>query len=84
MLRRLDIGKGGWNDQHYWLKAAGYGFVFAWIAECMFREAFFVTAAAGGGTKFMTANVFAWILLGTLFAAHRLGHSEGSEEALAL
>ncbi len=74
-LKDLNVRGDDWSDEHYWLKAAGYGFVLAWIAECMFREAFFVTAAAGGGTKFMTANVFAWILLGTLFAAHRLSHS---------
>jgi len=60
------------TDPLYWIKVGGSVFVLAWIAECFFQEAFFVTAAAGGGTKVMTATVFPWILLGLLFAVSRL------------
>jgi O-antigen ligase len=79
LIRRFNILRGGLNDSHYWVKAAGCAFVFAWIAECMFREAFWVTAAAGGGTKFMTATVFAWILLGVLLATLKLSRKPSLE-----
>lgn len=72
MLKKFDLRSAGANDSHYWVKAAGCAFVFSWIAECLFREAFFVTAAAGGGTKFLTAAIFSWILLGVLMATLNL------------
>ena len=55
-----------------WLKTAAWAFVPLWIAECFFREAFLVTAAAGGGTKAITSTIFPWILLGILFGAFTL------------
>jgi len=79
LLKRLNLRKGELNDSGYWVKAAAYGFVFAWMAECLFREAFFVTAAAGGGTKFLTANIFAWILLGILLATVNLSQKPSLE-----
>lgn len=69
-LRERAIG-----DPHYWVKAAGSVFVLAWIAECFFQEAFFVSAAAGGGTKTITGAIFAWILLGLLFAVYNLSQT---------
>jgi O-antigen ligase len=78
LRRRLNVWKGRVDDPHYWVKAAGAVFVLAWIAECFFQEAFFVTAAAGGGTRVMTATVFPWILLGILFAVFNL--SQGTAE----
>jgi O-antigen ligase len=62
-------------DSHYWLKAAGSAFLLVWIGECFFQEAFFVTAAAGGGTRVMTATVYPWIMLGVLFAVTNLSQS---------
>jgi O-antigen ligase len=60
------------EDPHCWVKAAGSAFLPVWIAECFFQEAFFATAAAGGGTKVLTVTVYPWILLGILFAVRRL------------
>lgn len=74
--RRLQLGQERLYDSQYWVKAAGSAFVLLWIAECFFQEAFFVTAAAGGGTRVMTATVYPWILLGTLFAVLNLTSSE--------
>jgi O-antigen ligase len=84
ILKSFNLGPASAKDSQYWLKAAGCGFVFAWIAECLFREAFFVTAAAGGGTKFLTANVFAWIFLGILMATVNFSKSSpsGAETSL--
>jgi len=70
--RKLLSLEGGVSDSHYWVMAAGSAFVLVWMAECLFQEAFFVTAAAGGGTKVVTATVFPWVLLGVLFAACNL------------
>jgi O-antigen ligase len=58
-----------------WIKSAAWAFVLVWIAECFFREAFLVTAAAGGGTKAITSTIFPWILLGVLFGAFTLSRS---------
>jgi hypothetical protein len=52
-----------------------------WIAECFFQEAFFATAAAGGGTHVMTVIVFPWIFLGVLLAVCNLSQSTLSAEA---
>ena len=79
ILKKFNLRAAGTNDAQYWVKAAGCAFVFSWIAECVFREAFFVTAAAGGGTKFLTAAVFAWILLGILLATLRLTQASSLE-----
>jgi len=70
--RKFGLGTEWSSDPHYWIKAAGSVFVLAWIAECFFQEAFFVSAAAGGGTKAITSGIFAWILLGVLFAVFSL------------
>jgi O-antigen ligase len=68
------------KDTQYWVKAAGSVFVLVWIWQCFFGEVFFVTAAEGGGTKPMTAGVFAWILLGVLFAVFNLSQSVGGAD----
>jgi O-antigen ligase len=60
---------------HEWVKFAGSAFLLVWIVECFFQEAFFATAAAGGGTHVMTAIVFPWIFLGVLLAATNLSRS---------
>ena len=73
--RKLLSSEGCVGDSHSWVKVAGSAFLLVWIAECFFQEAFFVTAAAGGGTKVMTATVFPWVLLGVIFAACRLGQT---------
>ena len=82
--RKLLSSEGFAGDPHYWVKAAGSAFVLVWIAECLFQEAFFVTAAAGGGTKVVTATVFPWVLLGVLFAAYSLGQTASREQHLEL
>jgi len=69
-------------DPHYWVKAAGSAFLLVWIAECFFQEAFFVTAAAGGGTKVMTATVFPWVLLGVILATCRLSQTSAGKKSL--
>ena len=63
-----------------WIKAAGWAFVLVWIAECVFREAFLVTAAAGGGTKAITSTIFPWILLGVLFGVSNLSRSANNPD----
>lgn len=69
---KLKSTQDGARDANYWFNPAASCFVLAWIAECFFSEAFFVSAAAGGGTKTITIPIFSWILLGLLFAAIRL------------
>ena len=59
-------------DSYEWVKVAGSAFLLVWIAECFFQEAFFATAAAGGGTHVLTLIVFPWIFLGVLLAACNL------------
>ena len=70
------------TDTHYWVKVGGCMFVLEWITECFFREAFFVSAAAGGGTKLITATIFPWVLLGVLFAVLKLDQSRPAAEAI--
>lgn len=77
-LRRDFKPTQGLRDANYWFKPAASCFVLAWIAECFFSEAFFVSAAAGGGTKTITIPIFSWILMGLLFAAARLNQAEQS------
>jgi O-antigen ligase len=72
LRRKLKPTEDEARDANYWFKPAASCFVLAWIAECFFSEAFFVSAAAGGGTKTITVPIFGWILLGLLFAAIRL------------
>jgi len=55
-----------------WLKVGGSAFLLIWIAECFFQEAFFATAAAGGGMHVMTVIVFPWVFLGVLLGAWNL------------
>ena len=79
--RKLLSPKESFGDPHYWVRVAGSAFLLVWLAECFFQEAFFVTAAAGGGTKVMTANVFPWVLLGVIFAACRLAQTSAGNNA---
>jgi hypothetical protein len=76
--RQLGVS-GSPGDAHDWLKAAGSAFVVIWIMECFFQEAFFATAAAGGGTHVMTVITFPWIFLGILLAARNLNQTEPSD-----
>jgi O-antigen ligase len=69
------------GDSHDWVRVAGAVFLLVWIAECFFQEAFFATAAAGGGTHVMTVIVFPWIFLGVLLAVCNLSQSTLSAEA---
>jgi len=62
-------------DSYEWLKVAGSAFLLIWIAECFFQEAFFATAAAGGGMHVMTVIVFPWVFLGVLLAAWNLSQA---------
>ena len=73
--RKFKVWEVDLGDPHYWVKVAGSVFVLVWIPECFFQEAFFVTAAAGGGTRVMTATVFPWILLGILLAVRKLSQT---------
>ena len=66
---RLDAHSDGLND---WLRVAGSAFLLLWIMECFFQEAFFATAAAGGGMHVMTSIIFPWTLVGVLLAAGNL------------
>jgi hypothetical protein len=50
-------------------------FLLVWIAQCFFQEAFFATAAAGGGMHVMTVIIFPWALLGLLLAACNLSQT---------
>lgn len=63
------------DDSHKWVKVAGSAFLLVWIAECFFQEAFFATAAAGGGMHVMTVIVFPWIFLGVLLAGRNLAEA---------
>jgi len=72
--RQLGV-PGSPGDAHDWLKAAGSAFLVIWIMECFFQEAFFATAAAGGGTHVMTVITFPWIFLGILLAACNLNQT---------
>src|SRR5207253_7486180 len=66
--RKLLSSEGCVGDSHSWVKVAGSAFLLVWIAECFFQEAFFATAAAGGGMHVMTVIVFPWIFIGVLLA----------------
>jgi O-antigen ligase len=81
-LRTFRLGVEGEDGPPYWLRAAAWAFAFVWIAECLFRDAFLVTAAGGGGTKSITDTIFAWILLGVLFATSNLSRSSVDSKAL--
>jgi O-antigen ligase len=83
-LRTFKIGRTHASGPPYWLSAAGWAFAMVWIAECLFRDAFLVTAAGGGGTKSITDTVFSWILLGTLFGAFKLTQNRAGAEASAI
>ena len=63
------------GDSHDWVKVAGSVFLLVWIAQCFFQEAFFATAAAGGGMHVMTVIIFPWALLGLLLAACNLSQT---------
>jgi O-antigen ligase len=78
ILRQLRVSVEHLDGSHDWVKAAGSAFLPVWIAACFFQEAFFATAAHGGGTKVMTVTVFPWTLLGVLLAACRLSRTTPS------
>ncbi len=80
LRRQLRFSGKSLGDSHEWLHVAGSVFLLLWIAECFFQEAFFATAAAGGGMHVMTLIVFPWILLGVLLAACNLSQSARSVE----
>jgi len=61
-----------------WVKFGGAAFLLVWIGQCFFREAFFVTTAAGGGTKVLTIMVYPWTLLGVLLATCKLSQATAS------
>lgn len=66
------------GDPRNWIRIAGSAFLVMWIAECFFQEAFFATAAAGGGMHVMTTISFSWIFLGLLLAACELTETAAS------
>ena len=68
-------------DSHEWLSVAASAFFLIWIAECFFQEAFFATAAAGGGMHVLTVIVFPWVLLGVLLAAWNLSQTAPAFES---
>ena len=68
------------GDSHEWVKVAGSVFLLLWIVECFFQEAFFASAAAGGGMHVMTVIVFPWIFVGVLLAICNLSQSATSVE----
>ncbi len=68
------LGKVG-DSPHAWVKIAGSAFLLVWMAQCFFQEAFFATAAAGGGMHVMTVIVFPWTLLGVLLASINLSQA---------
>lgn len=68
-------------DSHEWLTVAGSAFLLIWIAECFFQEAFFATAAAGGGMHVLTVIVFPWTFLGVLLAAWNLSQTAPALES---
>jgi hypothetical protein len=73
--KKFNLRKGRFRDPHYWVKAAGSVFLLAWVIQCFFGEAFFVTAAYGGGTGVVTAVILAWISLGVVFAVCNLSQT---------
>jgi O-antigen ligase len=75
MRKQLRVGADTLGDSADWLKAAGSAFLLVWIMECFFQEAFFATAAAGGGMHVMTEIIFPWTLLGVLMAARNLSQT---------
>jgi hypothetical protein len=79
--RQLRFSVESCDNSHDWVKAGGSAFLLVWIAECFFQEAFFVTTAAGGGTKVMTIMVYPWILLGVLLAACGLAQGAADKDA---
>lgn len=74
-IRKQLRSPGSFADSREWLQVGGSVFLVVWIAECFFREAFFATAAAGGGMHVMTVIAFPWIFLGTLLAAYNLSQN---------
>jgi O-antigen ligase len=80
LRRQLRFSVDSLGDSYEWVKVAGSVFLLLWIAECFFREGFFATAAAGGGTHVMTVIVFPWIFLGILLAVCNLSQSVTSVE----
>lgn len=80
LRKQLQIAAEPSGDSHDWLKAASSAFVLVWIAQCFFQEAFFATAAAGGGMHVMTVIIFPWILIGVLLGACNLSQATTSIE----
>jgi len=78
--RKLHFDFESLDGSYEWVKVAGSAFILLWIAECFFQEAFFATAAAGGGTRVMTVIIFPWTLVGVLLAACNLSQGAGSAE----
>jgi O-antigen ligase len=78
LRRQLRFSEEPLGDSHAWVKVGGSVFLLLWIAECLFQEGFFATAAAGGGTHVMTLIVFPWILLGVLMAVCNLSQNATS------
>jgi O-antigen ligase len=66
--KQLRSPKASRRDSYSWVRVAGSSFLLVWIAECFFQEAFFATAAAGGGMHVMTVIVFPWTFIGVLLA----------------
>lgn len=78
--RQLRSAAGPFGRSHDWLRAAGSAFLLVWIAQCFFQEAFFATAAAGGGMHVMTVIAYPWIFLGILLAACNLNQATTSPD----
>jgi O-antigen ligase len=76
--KQLRISVEPLGDSHEWVKVAGSVFLLLWIVECFFQEAFFASAAAGGGMHVMTVIVFPWIFVGVLLAICNLSQSSTS------
>jgi O-antigen ligase len=70
--RHLRFSLDSLGGSYEWVKVGGSVFLLLWMAECFFQEAFFATAAAGGGMHVMTVIVFPWMFLGILLAACNL------------
>lgn len=68
------------DDEHAWVKVAGSAVLLVWIMECFFQEAFFATAAAGGGTAVMTVIIYPWTFLGVLLAVCKLDEASSFAE----
>lgn len=73
--KRLRVQVPQLAGSYEWLKVGGSAFLLIWIAECFFQEAFFATAAAGGGMHVMTVIVFPWVFLGVLLGAWNLNQT---------